>query len=111
MINNLTEQDIMDYLMTSEFEEGLTPEEFKLLLFKFRNFYRVLNGKSDLLKTELEGKIREMKEVKSSHSRQLTTLMMEKASIEDQCNSLKNRPLSWRERWTGKIITEENEIK
>jgi hypothetical protein len=63
------------------------------------------------LRTELEGKIREIEEVKSNHSKQLNNLMREKASIEDQCNSLKNRPLSWKERWTGKIITEENETK
>jgi hypothetical protein len=37
--------------------------------------------------------------------------MEEKTSIENQCNSLKNRPLSWKERWTGKIIIEENETK
>ena len=111
MINNLTEQDIMDYLMTSEFEEGLTPEEFKLLLFKFRNFYRVLNGRNELLKIDLDAKIKEIEEVKSVHSTQLMTLMREKVSIEEQCNLLKNRPISLKERWTGKIITEENEIK
>jgi hypothetical protein len=111
MINNLTEQDIMDYLMTSEFEEGLTPDEFKLLLFKFRNFYRVLNGRTDLLKTDLEAKVKEIDDIKSIHSIQLNNLMREKASIENLCNSLKKRPLSWKERWTGKIITEENETK
>ena len=104
MINNLTEKDIMDYLMTSEFEEGLTPEEFKLLLFKFRNFYRVLNGRTDILKTDLDGKIREINEMKLSKQNTISLILSEKAIVENDYHILQNRKLSWEERLKGKII-------
>ena len=52
MINNLQEQEILDYIMTSEFTEGLTPDEFTFLLIRLRNYYKISTGKYDHLKNE-----------------------------------------------------------
>ena len=38
-------------------------------------------------------------------------IMVENAQKQDQINILKNRKLTWKERWTGKIITNEDEDK
>ena len=111
MVNNLTEEDILHYLMTSDFSEGLTPDEFKFLLTKFRNFYRVSNGKNELLKSEIEGKIREINEMKSSRQNDISLILSEKAIVENDYHFLQNRKLSWKERWSGKIIIEKNETK
>ena len=37
-----SDQEILELLMTSEFNEGLTQEEAKFLLLKSRYFYRLL---------------------------------------------------------------------
>jgi hypothetical protein len=111
MINNLTERDILDYLMTSEFEEGLTPDEFKFLLFKFRNFYRITNGKSDTLKADLELKKKDLDDLRNENGSRFTGLQQENSSLKYELNFIKNRKLSWKERLKGKIITEENETK
>jgi predicted RNA-binding protein with PUA domain len=111
MVNNLTEEDILHYLMTSDFSEGLTPDEFKFLLAKFRNFYRVSNGKTEMLKNELDVKIKEISEMKSSNQNAISVILSEKANVENEYRVLQNRKLSWKERWSGKIIIEKNETK
>ena len=111
MVNNLTEEDILHYLMTSDFSEGLTPDEFKFLLVKFRNFYRISNGKNEQLKNELEGKKREISEIKDANQINVSNILTEKANVENEYHFLQNRKLSWKERWSGKIIIEKNETK
>ena len=111
MVNNLTEEDILHYLMTSDFTEGLTPDEFKFLLTKFRNFYRVSNGKNELLKNEMEMKIKEINDMKLSNQNAISLILSEKSIVENDYHLLQNRKLSWKERWSGKIIIEKNETK
>lgn len=99
----------MDYLMTSDFNEGLTPEEFKFLLLKFRYHYRLLNGKNDILKTEMSSKIREIQDEKKKHENSNNNWSLRYSEMEDNYNKLKLRNLSWKERFLGKIIINENE--
>ena len=51
-IKELTDTDILDFLMTSEFEDNYSPEELKYLLTKWRYFYRLSHGKYNRLKDE-----------------------------------------------------------
>ncbi len=104
MINNLQEQEILDYIMTSEFTEGLTPDEFTFLLIRLRNYYRISTGKNDHLKNELDIKKREILELKDEHSNSINRIMKEKAEVEDKLSFLNNRKLSFKERITGKLI-------
>ena len=41
-MKELNDDDILEYLMTSDFIENHNPEEYKFLLHKFRFFYRIL---------------------------------------------------------------------
>ena len=107
MVTNLTEQDILDYLMTSDFTEGLTPDEFKFLLVKFRNFYRISNGKNEYLKGELDNKVKEIADIKTGYGVTINNILSEKTIFENEINSIKNRDLSWKERLTGKIINKD----
>ncbi len=111
MIKELEDNEILNYLMISEFNEGLTPDEFKFLLFKFRYFYRLTNGKAELLKTELEGKIREMNDNVNLHAQQMNNVLVQKSKIENEYNFLKSRKLSIKERISGKIIIKQNETQ
>lgn len=104
MILELTDDEILDFLMTSEFEEDYKPEELKYLLHKFRYFYRVLYGKYDLSKDDVISKSKKIDEITTSNDLQINQMMSEIANLQNQINNLKNRKLSLQERLSGKII-------
>ena len=101
-----TEADILDYLMTSEFTEGLTQEESKFLLLKYRNFYRVISAKNERLKDIIENMTKDIQtkdlEIKSNVS--------EIETIKNQLLEEENRKLTYRERFLGKK-SKKNESK
>ena len=103
MINNLKDYEILDYLMTSEFNEGLTPDEFKFLLIQFRYFYRILNGKAENIKIQLEYKNSELVTEKILNEEKVNKLLCEKANLENILDTLKNKKLTFKERITGKL--------
>lgn len=108
MINDLQEKEILDYIMTSDFTEGLTPDEFTFLLIRLRNYYRISTGKNEHLKSELDIKKKEISELKDEHSSIINKIMMEKAEVEDKLSSISNKKLSFKERITGRIIPQKN---
>src|ERR1035438_4914472 len=99
MLNELTEKEILDYLMSSDFNEGLTPDEFKLLLIKFRNFYRVLYSKCENFKEDSDFKSKKIQEIVDDHIKKIDQLSTEKANIENQLHFTQNKNLSWKERF------------
>ena len=104
MINGLSENEILDYLMTSEFEEGLTPDEFKFLLLKFRNFYRVAACSISSHKERMEKAISDSAEIKSYSELKISEIENQKIEIENKLNTVLNKKLTWKERFNGKII-------
>lgn len=104
MISELNDEQILDLLMTSEFEVDLSPSEFKFLLKKWRYFYRILHGRmqrvSEDLKFEIKKKDGEILNLKQENYK----ILVEKTDQENIIHLLKNRKLSFKERWTGKII-------
>jgi hypothetical protein len=115
MISELNDDDILDLLMTSEFENNLSPTEFKFLLKKWRFFYRLLHGRMDRVKDDLSYNIDKLKEEIEGLKSQNYNIMVDGAQKQDQIdvlkNVIKNRKLTWKERLTGKIITNEDEDK
>lgn len=106
---NLSEEEILNFLMTSEFNEGLTPEEFKFLLKKFRNFYRVLRGRFENSVVEISAKQKEIQDIKNDKNVRMNQLILENNLLKEFNSYLLDKPLSFRERWKGKIILNENE--
>lgn len=107
MISELNDSEIIDFLMTSDFEENYKPEEFRYLLSKFRYFYRILHGKNEIQISDFENKIKKLEEVISNQENQINILKYENSQKEDLIGSMKMRKLSFKERITGKIITED----
>jgi NADH dehydrogenase/NADH:ubiquinone oxidoreductase subunit G len=113
-MNYLSEEEILNYLMTSDFNEGLTPDELIFLLCKFRNFYRISYGKNENMKVELEGKKREVEEFRTVKNKEVEKYLFEKIEAERKLERLEKvlkRKLTLNERFFGKIILQENEIK
>jgi hypothetical protein len=107
MMNNLSTEEILNYLMTSDFNEGLNPDEYRFLLFQFRNHCRMMSGRNELLKSDITSKSEKIKEIEGLKMKEINDILSQKADLENQVSQLKNRKLSWKERWTGKIITKD----
>jgi len=104
MINELTDEQILEYLLTSEFIENYKPEEYKFLLHKFRYFYRILHGKNTRIKSDVEFEFRNLNLEIDSLKNQLYQEQVKNAKLQDTIDlSIKERHLTWKERWDGKI--------
>ena len=97
--------------MTSEFTDDYSPAELKYLLVKWRYFYRLSQGRNEQIKVKGEGDVQKLeydKELLNNTIGQLSLRIIEK---DDLINSLKTRDLTWKERWSGKIILTQDENK
>lgn len=109
MISELNDEEILDFLMTSDFEQDYKPEELKYLLTKWRYFYRLLHGRLELRKLESESEINKLKQDLKKNKNLLTQTQIEHSKKVDLINNLSNRKLTLKERFKGKIIINENE--
>jgi hypothetical protein len=108
-ISELSDKEILDFLMTSEFEGDWSPMELKFLLVKWRYFYRSIYSIGDRDRVYLEGEIKKLNEQCEYALAIKTELKTKIADRDNVINSLKQRTLTFKERWTGKIILKENE--
>jgi len=103
MISKLIDEDALDFLMTSEFED-YTPKEYKEMLLKYRYFYRVLYSKVERLREEKEYQFDNMSSALSKEQMKVLSLQVSCVQKDEEINKLKNRRLTWKERFSGKII-------
>ena len=108
-IKELTDEEILDFLMTSEFEDSYSPEELKYLLYKWRYFYRLFNGKFERYKTDKEHENKQLIGQVDLNNNSVINLQVEVANRDNTIELLKNRKLTWKERFSGKIITKEDD--
>jgi hypothetical protein len=110
-ISELSDEDVLNFLMTSEFTDDYSPAELKYLLVKWRYFYRLSQGRNEQIKVKGEGDIQQLeneKNILNNTISQLSSRVLEKDSL---INSLRNRDLTWKERFSGKIILTNDENK
>ena len=110
-IKELSDEEILNFLMTSEFEDNYSPDELKYLLLKWRYFYRLFHGKYERLRDDNISDINILKNELQSLNNNIINLQVDVASKDNLIDSMKNRKLTWKERLTGKIITKEDEDK
>jgi hypothetical protein len=111
MISELTDDEILEFLMTSDFESSYSPEELKYLLLKWRYFYRLHQGKYERTKIDAEGDVRVLETEIKSLRNENTLLLSKVADKQNTIDSMRNRNLTFKERWSGKIILKEDENK
>jgi hypothetical protein len=109
MISELRDEEILDFLMTSEFEGDYSPEELKYLLIKWRYFYRLINGRLERVLTDNEGDVRKLNSNIETLNNKVTNLLVENTNKDNLIDSMKGRKLTFKERLSGKIINKENE--
>ena len=111
-ILELNDEDVLNFLMISDFnEQDYSPTELKYLLVKWRYFYRISKGRNEQIKSKSEGDIQQLeydKNLLNNKINQLSSRIVEKDNL---INSLKDRKLTWRERFDVKIILTKDENK
>jgi hypothetical protein len=111
-ISELNDEDILNFLMTSEFNEGdYSPSEFRYLLTKWRYFHRFFQGRNEQTKMTLEDTIKKLEEQLENTKKSEFDAQVKVADKDNLINSLKSRKLTYKERWSGKIILTEDESK
>jgi len=111
MISELNDEEILDFLMNSDFEGDFKPEEYRYLLHKWKYFYRILHGRTELAKVNHDAEIRHVMSEKETINNSLYDNQVKLADKQNIIDSMKSRKLTWNERWSGKIILNENENK
>jgi hypothetical protein len=109
MISELRDDEILEFLMTSDFEDDYSPSELKYLLIKWRYFYRLQNGASERKSVDFEGKIQQLESKLKAEESKNINLQIQLADTQNTIDSMKNRHLTFKERFSGKIILKENE--
>ena len=109
MISELKDDDILEFLMTSEFEDDYSPTELKYLLIKWRYFYRLKQGNLERKTVDFEGQIQNLENKIKAYEKEKLNLKVQLADKQNVIDSMKNRNLTLKERWSGKIILKENE--
>ena len=111
-ISELNDEDVLNFLMTSEFTEGdYSPAEFRYLLTKWRYFHRYFHGRNEQTKMSLEDTIKKLEEELEARKKGEYDAQVKVADKDNLINSLKSRKLTWKERFSGKIILTEDENK
>lgn len=111
-ISELNDEDVLNFLMTSEFTEGdYSPSEFRYLLTKWRYFHRYFQGRNEQTKMSLEDTIKRLQDELEVAKKGEYNAQVKVADKDNLINSLKSRKLTWSERWSGKIILTEDESK
>jgi hypothetical protein len=103
-MKELSDEEILQYLMTSDLNENFRTEEYKFLIFKFRDFYKILHGKHQLHKIQSERIITEFESSNKILQNQISENEVQKNLAINALESIpKQRKLTLKERFTGKI--------
>ena len=105
----INEEDVFQYLMTSDFHETYSPDEYRFLLNKWRYYYRALYGQHSRMKEDLDDKLGAIELEKETCRKTVAESESKVSDMEKKYQSLINKELSWTERLKGKIIQIENE--
>ena len=108
MISELKDEEILDFLMTSEFEGDYSPEELKYLLIKWRYFYRLINGRLERVLTDNEGDIKKLNSNIETLNNKINNLLVDNTNKDNLIVSMKDRKLTLKERLSGRIINGDN---
>jgi hypothetical protein len=103
MISELNDEEILDFLMTNDFDGDYKPEELKYLLLKWRYFYRILSGRIEVFKSDTTLDLQKLEDEILKLKTQIEELQKDIASKENDMLKFSSRKLTLKERIKGKI--------
>lgn len=107
-ISELNDEDVLNFLMISDFnDQDYSNSELRYLLIKWRYFHRYFQGKNEQTKMYLEDTINKLEKELESKKNSEYLALVNIADRDNLINSLKNKKLTWKERFTGKLTLEQ----
>lgn len=110
-INELSEEEILDFLMNSEFIGDYSPTELKYLLSKWKYFYRLNLAKVEQIKYSHDDSIIALNEKNDKLELLNKEFQVENLKLNDRINLIKSKKLTFKERWFGKIINKDENLQ
>jgi len=104
MLTGFSNYDVLDFIMTSDFVEGLTESEFRFLLKRSQKIIRELKSNeigNSYKMDELNDKI---KKLQTEHVEEISNLNKVLENAQRELIELKTKKLTLKERISGKII-------
>ena len=96
----MSDDELYDYLMTSDLHEDWSPDDLKAMILFFRKKVRKIHSS----KTSLEYKIEQLQNKLEFKDRQVLKKELERKDAERKVETLQNKKLSFKERIFGKIM-------
>lgn len=81
---NINDVDLLEMLLTSEFKDVQKKEDFRYLLIKFREFYRILYSKLSNKSSDLEFVKKNLEDKISSLEKEIYDLKVRNAQLQDR---------------------------
>jgi hypothetical protein len=94
MISELKDDEILEFLMTSDFEDDYSPTELKYLLTKWRYFYRLQHGNHNRISTDYEGKLQNLSDEVNRLKFERDSLLLKTSNDKNTIDSLKKRKIT-----------------
>ena len=102
--NTLKDNDLLEYLSTSDFNETLKTEEYKYLLLRFKAFYKMMYGRQKTENSDMAFQINQMLKEIDGFKERVTVAQTATATAENELLKYsKKRKLTWKERFNGEI--------
>jgi hypothetical protein len=109
MISKLSDNDALDLLMTSEFQDDISPKELKEMLLRYRYFYRILHAKMDRITQDGDFEKSKLMERCDLLNGMIMEMQIKCVTKDDKIERLRKRKLTFKERILGKIIEEDED--
>jgi|LauGreDrversion4_2_1035121.scaffolds.fasta_scaffold05396_4 uncharacterized protein YdcH (DUF465 family) len=109
MISKLSDNDALDLLMTSDFQDDISPKELKEMLLRYRYFYRILHAKMDRITQDGDFEKSKLMERCDLLNGMIMEMQIKCVTKDDKIERLKKRKLTFKERILGKIIEEDED--
>lgn len=100
MIYFKTEEECLNYLMTSDFNEQLSPEDLKSILKKFRYFYRLSESKQKTLLYQIDSLVHDINVSETIRK----DSAIESSILIDKYKDIMSRRMTFKERVLGRVI-------
>lgn len=82
-MKELQDNELLEFLITSDFNEEYRPEEFKFLLHKFKYFYRILHGRNANIIGQKDWEVSSLNKEIETLKKTIQSTQIEKAELQN----------------------------
>jgi hypothetical protein len=111
-MKELQDNELLEFLMTSDFSDDYKSEELKYLLHKFKYFYRILHGKNSHLISQKDFEIDNLRSEIEGLKKVILNTQVENAELRNTIDLQPSvKKLTLMERILGKVDLKNNNKK